>query len=202
MELTLQNFLDLKLDRWIDEINSITSIAAEEYQLETLIETMANTLRELKFTVVQESSVCYNNRLWGRLISRYKICACDGIGRHAGFRFPCFQRVGSSPFRRTSSEKALRRRKGLRAFSYAGRAFSSLSSHKRSAGLRDEVEIEFESEHSGHVAASVISLAATFLCHRPLILLWLLFNAQPFCRVVRLVCISVWKGALGSISKP
>ena len=29
--------------------------------------------------------------------------ACDGIGRHARFRFSCFQRVGSSPFRRTSS---------------------------------------------------------------------------------------------------
>ncbi len=32
---------------------------------------------------------------------KYTVRACDGIGRHAGFRFPCFQRVGSSPFRRT-----------------------------------------------------------------------------------------------------
>ncbi len=33
-------------------------------------------------------------------------CACDGIGRHAGFRFLCFSRVGSSPFRRTISEQS------------------------------------------------------------------------------------------------
>ena len=35
---------------------------------------------------------------------KYTARACDGIGRHAGFRFPCFQRVGSSPFRRTRTE--------------------------------------------------------------------------------------------------
>ncbi len=41
-------------------------------------------------------NMCYNK------IS-YFICACDGIGRHARFRFSCFQRVGSSPFRRTKT---------------------------------------------------------------------------------------------------
>ena len=35
---------------------------------------------------------------------KYTVRACDGIGRHAGFRFPCFQRVGSSPFRRTKAD--------------------------------------------------------------------------------------------------
>ena len=36
-----------------------------------------------------------------RTAAAFPICACDGIGRHARFRFSCFQRVGSSPFRRT-----------------------------------------------------------------------------------------------------
>ena len=44
------------------------------------------------------------------------ICACDGIGRHAGFRFPCFRRVGSSPFRRTKEKKDIQR---MPFFSYA-----------------------------------------------------------------------------------
>ena len=35
----------------------------------------------------------------------FPICACDGIGRHARFRFSCFQRVGSSPFRRTKKKR-------------------------------------------------------------------------------------------------
>lgn len=38
---------------------------------------------------------------------KYTARACDGIGRHAGFRFPCFQRVGSSPFRRTKTPRWL-----------------------------------------------------------------------------------------------
>ena len=38
---------------------------------------------------------------------------------------------------------------------------------------------EFESQHSDHVAASVISLAATFSCHRALIMLRLLSKSNP-----------------------
>ena len=42
----------------------------------------------------------------------------------------------------------------------------------------------FESSRAYHVAASAISLAATFLCHRALVLLRLLSKSQPLRWVV------------------
>ena len=58
-------------------------------------------------------------------------------GRRDGLKIRWWRhRVGSSPTTGTSSEKALRRWKGLRAFSYAERAFSSLPNRIRFAGFR------------------------------------------------------------------
>ncbi|EAY21612.1 Dynein heavy chain family protein [Trichomonas vaginalis G3] len=49
MELTLQNFLDLNLERWNDKITEIASVAAQEYSLELSLDQMDADLQQRKF---------------------------------------------------------------------------------------------------------------------------------------------------------
>ena len=53
MELTLQDFLNLHLERWNDQIFEIANVAALEYQLESSLDQMDNDLQMLHFITAE-----------------------------------------------------------------------------------------------------------------------------------------------------
>ncbi|KAK8896419.1 hypothetical protein M9Y10_014318 [Tritrichomonas musculus] len=53
MELNLQGFLNLNLDKWTDEIFEIANVAALEYSLESSLDQMDNELQTLQFVTVE-----------------------------------------------------------------------------------------------------------------------------------------------------
>ena len=46
--MTLQNFLDMNLERWNQPIIEITSVATQEYNLESALDQMDSELQERK----------------------------------------------------------------------------------------------------------------------------------------------------------
>ena len=53
MELTMQNFLDLNLEKWNEQIVEITSAAVQEYSLESSLDQMDSDLQTLRFVTIQ-----------------------------------------------------------------------------------------------------------------------------------------------------
>ncbi|OHT16390.1 Dynein heavy chain family protein [Tritrichomonas foetus] len=53
MELTLQNYLDLNLEQWNEQITEIASAAVQEYSLESSLDQMDSDLQTLRFVTVQ-----------------------------------------------------------------------------------------------------------------------------------------------------
>ncbi|OHT17559.1 Dynein heavy chain family protein [Tritrichomonas foetus] len=52
MELTLQGFLDLHLEKWQDKISEIAAVAAQEYSIESALDQMDAELQQKKFITV------------------------------------------------------------------------------------------------------------------------------------------------------
>ncbi|OHT04040.1 Dynein heavy chain family protein [Tritrichomonas foetus] len=53
MELTLQGFIDLHLERWNDQISQIASIAAQEYNIESALDQMDEELQKRLFSTTE-----------------------------------------------------------------------------------------------------------------------------------------------------
>ncbi|KAK8860630.1 hypothetical protein M9Y10_012295 [Tritrichomonas musculus] len=53
MELSLQGFFDLHLEKWQEKINEIAAIAAQEYSLESSLDQMDAEVQQLKFITVE-----------------------------------------------------------------------------------------------------------------------------------------------------
>jgi hypothetical protein len=58
MDLSLQGFIDLHLERWNDPISSIASVAAQEYNIEMQLDQMDNELQSKQFVTQEFGASC------------------------------------------------------------------------------------------------------------------------------------------------
>ena len=96
-------------------------------------------------------------------------CGHDGIGRHARFRFSCFQRWGSSPHARTTSEQAayrlLRLFSKVRAHSFRCSSFpTAIRSAGFAVGLGAVLEAAASILFRCSVSPQELPLAVIILC--------------------------------------